>query len=104
MCVTCHGAPGVLPSEIGVGLSPPAPDLSHIDDLNSAEIYWIIRHGIDMTGMPAFSRTHDDASLWAMTAFVQRLSQVSPLQYDSLRHVFQAEAPPTENQSENHPH
>jgi mono/diheme cytochrome c family protein len=88
MCVMCHGAPGVLPSEVGMGLSPHPPKLYRAGDLSPAEIYWIVRHGVDMTGMPSFGRTHDDDALWAMTAFTVRLPHVSPQQYDSLRQIF----------------
>lgn len=52
-CITCHGAPGVKPSEIGKGLMPEAPDLAKsAEKWTPAELYWIIKHGIKMTGMP----------------------------------------------------
>jgi len=86
MCVTCHGAPGILHSEIGEGLYPPPPDLQEaIKDWTPAELFWIMKTGFKDTGMPAFGSTHSDQELWAMTAFALRLPTMSPGQYDSLR-------------------
>lgn len=82
MCVTCHGAPDIDRSEIGKGLNPHAPNLSRsITDMSDAELYWIIKNGIKMTGMPAFGKTHTEDELWAIVAFVRLLPEMSPEQY-----------------------
>ena len=54
MCAGCHGAPGVEP-EIGArDMNPPPPDLVEVArERSPAELFWIIKHGIRMTGMPA---------------------------------------------------
>jgi len=83
MCVTCHGAPGVRAAELARGLNPTPPDLSeHAEE--PAETFWIVRHGLKMTGMPAFGPTHSDEELWAVTAFVGRLPELSPDDYASM--------------------
>lgn len=88
MCVVCHGAPGIPHSEIGEGMYPPPPDLQEaVKDWTPAELYWIIKTGFKDSGMPAFSPTHTDQELWAMTAFALRLPTMSAGQYDSLRVV-----------------
>lgn len=82
MCVTCHGAPGVARDEIGQGLNPSGPDLSEAaGDWTPSEIYWIVKNGIKMSGMPAFGPTHDEEKLWNITAFVKRLPGMSAEQY-----------------------
>ncbi len=82
MCVTCHGSPTVGRSEAGRGLNPPAPDLSQAaGDWTPAELYWIIKNGIKMSGMPAFGPTHDERELWGMVAFVQKLPGMSVERY-----------------------
>lgn len=82
MCVSCHGSPAGGKSEAGRGLNPSAPDLSEAArDWKPAELYWIIKNGIKMTGMPAFGPTHDEHELWAMVAFVQKLPGMSPEEY-----------------------
>jgi cytochrome c len=86
MCVTCHGAPGVEKSESGQGLNPPAPNLSEsVTDLSPQEVFWILKNGIKMTGMPAFGPTHDDEKLWDLTAFVKGLPDMTAEQYRQMQ-------------------
>jgi mono/diheme cytochrome c family protein len=86
MCVVCHAAPGVERSEIARGLNPAAPRLDRrAGDWTSAEMYWIVKHGIRMTGMPGFGETHDERDLWAIVAFVRRLPETSAAEYQALR-------------------
>ena len=86
MCVECHGAPGVLPGEIGLGLYPKPPDLHDaIGDWSPAQLYWILANGFKDTGMPAFSPTHSTQDLWAMTSFALLLPKMTPVQYDSIK-------------------
>jgi mono/diheme cytochrome c family protein len=82
MCVGCHGAPGIQPTEIGQGLNPHPPNLVHsAGDMAPNEMYWIIKNGIKMTGMPAFGPTHEERELWAMVAFIEQLPKMSPEAY-----------------------
>ncbi len=88
MCVTCHGAPGASPSEIGKGLNPHAPELSEeVQEWTEAELYWITKHGIKMSGMPAFGPTHDEDELWAIVAFLKQLPSLSPEGYQAWDHT-----------------
>ena len=85
-CVTCHGAPGIQPSEIGKGLSPPPPELAKdAYPWSDAELFWIIENGIKMTGMPALGPAHSEGELWALVAFVKRLPQMTAKEYQSFR-------------------
>jgi mono/diheme cytochrome c family protein len=45
------------------------------------EVYWVVKHGIRMTGMPAFGPAHDERELWSIVAFVERLPRMSPEAY-----------------------
>lgn len=73
-CKGCHGAPGVELSHAGQGLRPPPPDLSETSTRWSAgELFWIIKHGIRMTGMPAWTVSYDDTAIWQIAAFVRQL-------------------------------
>jgi mono/diheme cytochrome c family protein len=86
MCVECHSAPGMERGEAGKGLNPRPPRLVNAARRWSpSELFWIVKNGIRMTGMPAFGPTHDDDTLWAIVAFVQQLSSLSPEQYKSMR-------------------
>lgn len=74
MCVTCHGAPGVRPAELAKGLYPHAPHLVDTsDDFTPGEIFWTIKNGIKMTGMPAFAPTHTDDQIWSLVAVVEKI-------------------------------
>jgi mono/diheme cytochrome c family protein len=82
MCAGCHGAPGKMRSAIGKGLRPRAPDLAlAAGDWSSAGLFWIVKNGIKMTGMPAFGPTHDDQTIWNIIAFVRQLPNMTGEQY-----------------------
>ncbi len=72
MCVNCHGGPGRSPAAISRGMNPHPPDLREsAGELSVQQIYWIARHGIKMTGMPAFGQVFSDREIWAITAYVK---------------------------------
>ena len=85
ICVTCHGGPGVSSSAIGAGLRPDPPDLSEkVQQWSRAELFWIVKNGIKMTGMPGLGPTHSDEDLWAIVAFLDRLPVLSPEEYEQM--------------------
>jgi mono/diheme cytochrome c family protein len=84
MCSSCHLAPGMKRTEVSQGLYPRAPELRRSTGLTPAEQFWIIKHGIKMTGMPAWGVTHDDQLLWDVVAFVRKLPELTPEQYQAL--------------------
>jgi mono/diheme cytochrome c family protein len=84
MCSGCHLAPGMKRTEISRGLYPRAPELRRKTDLTPAEQFWIVKHGVKMTGMPAWGVTHDDDLLWDVVAFVHKLPELTPEQYETL--------------------
>jgi mono/diheme cytochrome c family protein len=81
MCSGCHLGPGLEPSEISHGLYPRAPELRRGSPLNPAEEFWVIKHGIKMTGMAAWGPTHNDTLIWNMVAFLRKLPELSAAQY-----------------------
>lgn len=81
MCTGCHLAPGIAASDLRTGLYPQPPNLPEDGIDNPGEAFWIIKHGIKLTAMPAWGRTHTDAQIWALVAFVQRLPKMTPAQY-----------------------
>jgi mono/diheme cytochrome c family protein len=81
MCTGCHLGPGLERSELSQGLYPRAPELARGDDLTSAQQFWVIKHGVKFTAMPAWGRTHDDQLIWDMVAFIRQLPRMNPAQY-----------------------
>lgn len=94
MCAGCHLRPGRSKSDLSVGLYPAPPNLTlrdddhdhdHADgDTGAQRQFWIIKHGIKASGMPAWGPTHDDQRIWAMVAFLQQLPSLTPAQYQVL--------------------
>ena len=95
MCTGCHLAPGMADSEIRPGLYPQPPELSKFRS-DPHEAFWVIKHGIKMSAMPAWGGSHDDATIWSMVAFLQKLPDLSPGQYKDIV----ARAPPDEDMDE----
>lgn len=84
MCTSCHLGPGLERSEISQGLYPRAPELARGVPISAAEEFWVIKHGIKMTAMPAWGPTHNDTLIWDMVAFLQKLPKLTPAQYQAL--------------------
>ncbi len=86
MCASCHGAPGQDPEAMGQGLNPPAPDLAvSAAEMTPAELFWVTRNGIKMTGMPAWGATHDDAALWPVVALMMKLPDLDAAGYQAFQ-------------------
>lgn len=92
MCTGCHLKPGMQDSEIRPGLYPQPPNLSQVR-VDPREAFWVIKHGLKMSAMPAWGMSHDDATIWSMVAFLQKLPDLTPAQYKDMV----AEAPPDED-------
>lgn len=84
MCSVCHLAPGMKRTEISRGLYPRAPELRRKSELTPAEQFWVVKHGLKMTGMPAWGVTHNDELLWDVVAFLRKLPELSAEQYQAL--------------------
>jgi len=81
-CVACHGAPGVAQDDIGKSMQPvPGPLADASRRWRPNELYWITRHGIKMSGMPAWEFHLADEDLWAVVAFLVALPELSPQAY-----------------------
>jgi len=97
MCTGCHLAPGMAESEIRPGLYPRPPVLWHMH-LDPREAFWVIKHGIKMSAMPAWGTSHDDATIWSMVAFLRELPTLTPAEYRAIV----AKAPPDDDMDPGH--
>jgi mono/diheme cytochrome c family protein len=84
MCTGCHLAPGIADSEMRQGLYPKPPNLTQRRTRSPAESFWIIKHGVKMSAMPAWGSTHDDQTIWAIVAFLQQLPTLDASEYSAL--------------------
>ncbi len=78
MCIICHAAPGKELRSIGKGMRPQPPNLADaVKRWTDAQLFWIIKNGVKMTGMPAFGLTHNDNQIWNIVGFVRQLPKIS---------------------------
>ena len=94
MCTGCHLRPGQENSELRKGMYPQPPNLSKVH-VDPQDAFWIIKHGIMMSAMPAWGLdgSHDDLTIWSMVAFIEKLPGMTPEQYKAIV----AKAPPDED-------
>jgi mono/diheme cytochrome c family protein len=84
LCVGCHLAPGVTQSDIRPGLYPHPPNLAQEELQQAQRAFWIIKHGIKMSAMPAWGKTLNDADIWDMVAFIRKMPDMSAETYQLL--------------------
>ena len=82
-CVNCHGAPGVTWAKFSEGLRPDPPDLKELaNDRDPEHLFWVIKNGINMTGMPSFGAVGvPDQEIWSIAAFIKKLPNVTETQF-----------------------
>lgn len=84
-CASCHGAPGEPQSPIALEMTPHPPRLvGRIDEWDRQNLFWIVKHGIKYTGMPAWVTQRRDDEVWSMIAFLEKLPELTPGEYRRL--------------------
>lgn len=92
-CLACHGAPGRSQSLIVQQMTPEPPYLPpRIEHWEPEELFWIVRHGIKFTAMPAWPALKRDDEVWAMVAFLTQLPDMSPERYQALAYGKRADS------------
>lgn len=74
-CASCHGFDGRTPTDVGRWMYPRTPDLGSpaVQQWSDAELFWIIKHGIRLTGMPGFGNIHSDEQIWHLVHYIRGL-------------------------------
>ena len=94
-CAQCHGAPGVAPEPFALGMTPAAANLAHTaKEWEPAALYWVVKNGLKMTGMPAWEYRMPDGDLWAVVAFLEKLPALSPADYAAMKGSAEPKAEP----------
>ena len=87
-CRPCHGSPGVERSLVARAMMPPPPDLrSLVGEWKPGELFYIVKHGLKFTGMPAWPAQDRDDEVRAMVAFLLVLPTLDRPGYERLAHV-----------------
>ena len=79
-CASCHGASGYDLTDAGRWMYPRAADLTSRESqsYSDQEVFWIIKNGIRMSGMPAFGKVESDEHIWDLALYVRNLPKTVP--------------------------
>ncbi|HKV79595.1 MAG TPA: c-type cytochrome [Candidatus Sulfotelmatobacter sp.] len=79
-CANCHGQDGRKPTPIGQSMYPRVLDLSSpaVQRMSDQELFWVIKNGIRLSGMPGFGRIQSDEQIWQLTYYVRSLDHRTP--------------------------
>lgn len=103
MCEGCHGAPGAPQSGVAQWFNPRPPEFyepEHSIFDEPRESFWIVKHGLRMTGMPAFGPTLSDEEIWPTIAFTMILPRIPAEMYRAIQPEAHAqEGEPTGQES-----
>jgi mono/diheme cytochrome c family protein len=79
-CTMCHGSDGRTPTDNGRWMYPRASDLTSRDvqQYSDRELFWIVKNGIRLTGMPAFGKVESDDHIWNLVHYVRTLRASGP--------------------------
>jgi len=94
-CLACHGAPGTPRAAVVRHMEPAPPYLPpKIDQWTDRQLFWIVRHGIKYTAMPAWPSQQREDEVWAMVAFLRRLPELEPAEFRRLAYGDEAALAP----------
>ena len=86
-CAVCHANDGSGHTEMGRNLYPPAPDMraAATQNLSDGELFYMIRNGVPLTGMPGWGGEDEDN--WKLVLFVRRLPELTPIEIEFMQEI-----------------
>jgi len=87
-CTMCHGSDGRSPTDNGRWMYPRASDLTSPDvqKYSDRELFWIVKNGIRLSGMPAFAKVEPDDHIWNLVNYVRTLRTGAPAESPTAEH------------------
>lgn len=88
-CAICHANDGSGRTQIGENLYPPTPDMrtAVTHGLSDGELFYMIRNGIPLTGMPGWGG--DDEENWKLVLFIRHLPEILPVELELMNEINQ---------------
>ena len=84
-CFPCHGSPALWHPRVAAAMTPPPPYLPpNIDNWKPRELFYIVKHGVKFTGMPAWPTQHRDDEVWTVVSFLQKFPELDESEYQHL--------------------
>jgi thiosulfate dehydrogenase len=81
-CAVCHGSAqgAAAPSPIAAGLyqKPPQFATDGVEDDPEGDSFWVVKHGLRLTGMPSFGKALRDAQIWTLALFLKHMDKLPP--------------------------
>jgi cytochrome c553 len=94
-CYPCHGGPGGGVPPVMAAMTPHPPQLTDgLSRYKPEELFFIVKHGIKFTGMPAWPALQRDDEVWAVVAFLRKMPEIGAAEYRRLAYGDHAWAPP----------
>ena len=87
-CATCHSNNGDGKTMLGKTMYPRPPDMREqaTQTQTDGELYYTIKNGVRLTGMPAFGEPGDtDLDSWKLVCFVRHLPLLTPEETDKMK-------------------
>jgi mono/diheme cytochrome c family protein len=79
MCARCHSTPDGNLSTYGQSFYPPAPQLPKgMAQYTDSQLFWLIKHGIRNTGMPAWGGMLSDEEIWQIVSLLRNSKDLPP--------------------------
>jgi thiosulfate dehydrogenase len=90
-CAICHGtaAGASSASPVAKGLYPPPPQFATdgVEDDPEGVSYWKVKHGIRLTGMPAWGPDLTERQIWTLALFLKHMDKLPPHGQQAWRQV-----------------
>jgi mono/diheme cytochrome c family protein len=78
-CAFCHGGAKARVSPMQNKFSPPVPQLiNRVPHDPDAWLFWVTKHGVRMTAMPAWDAVMSDDEMWKVVAFIKHSGALPP--------------------------
>jgi mono/diheme cytochrome c family protein len=78
-CAGCHGDIAQPHSAFGDAFYPRAPQfVEDAPDMPESQNFYIIQHGIKLSGMPAWKTSFKEQELWQVTTFLSHMDKLQP--------------------------
>jgi len=90
-CAVCHGTPGEPPTAIAKGMYPRPPQFFRpnarkMDD-PASEVYWKVKNGIRLTGMPGFYASLNDGQIRDLSGLLVNAASLPPAVIGALKNA-----------------
>lgn len=84
-CAHCHGGPGLGQNPIVLSMRPRPQYLPAVlGQFDDQALFRIVKHGVKMSGMPAFPVQDRDDEVWSVVSFLRALPTLTTAQYRAL--------------------